>query len=71
MCHMDFQAAGNTPRLREKRESGKERDFPGTCFATEVEEQTQLFPEGRAVLAETQAVAFLISTEMKKSTNHF
>lgn len=68
---MDFQAAGNTPKLQEERESGKERDFPGTCFAAGVEEQTQLFPEGRAALAETQAVAFLNSTEMKKSAKHF
>lgn len=68
---MDFQAAGNTPRLWEERESGKERDFPGTCYAAAVEGQRQLFPEGRAVLAETQAVAFLNSTEIKKSTKHF
>lgn len=38
-CHMDFQAAGNAPKLQEERESGEERNFSGTCFAAGLEEQ--------------------------------
>jgi len=70
-CHTDFQAAGNTPRPWEERENSEEREFPGTCFAAGVEGQAPLFPEGRIVLAETLAIAFLDSTEMKKYTKHF
>lgn len=68
---MNFQVAGNISRLLEESESGKERDFAGTCFAAGAKGTEVVFPEDKAVLAETQSVTFLISTEMKKSTKHF
>lgn len=68
---MDFQAAGNTPRLGKERESGNERDSQVTCFLSGVEEEMQLFTAQKAVLARTQAVAFLLRTGMKKSTTRF
>lgn len=42
-----------------------------TRFAAGTKGTEVVFPEERAVLAVTQSITFLISTEMEKSTKHF
>lgn len=68
---MNFQVAENTPRLREERESGKRKGLCRYLLCSWGKRNRGGFSKREKVLAETQSVTFLISTEMKKSTKHF
>lgn len=59
------------PGYGRKGKVAKKGTFQVLALQLGQKEQRWLFPEERAVLAETQSVTFLISTEMKKSTKHF